>query len=89
MNQVYRKSFIGLENKIVLIRHSSTPFAWRLFPIFLIFKGKTMEKIILLLSQVIPVYNKTSLDVHYCWKYLVEVILPKLSEFVVSLESLN
>jgi hypothetical protein len=47
-----------------------------------------MEEVVLLLPQVITVYYKTSFNVYDCLQYLVEVIFPELSKFVVPLKSL-
>ena len=47
-----------------------------------------MEEVVLLLPQVITVYNKTSFNVYDCLQYLVEVIFPELSKFVIPLKSL-
>ena len=47
-----------------------------------------MEEVVLLLPQVITVYYKTSFNVYDCLQYLVEVIFPELSKFVIPLKSL-
>lgn len=47
-----------------------------------------MEEVVFLLSQVITVYYKTSFNVYDCLQYLVEVIFPELSKFVIPLKSL-
>ena len=47
-----------------------------------------MEEVVLLLPQMITVYYKTSFNVYDCLQYLVEVIFPELSKFVIPLKSL-